>query len=135
MNLSENAIEMIIKHEDDMLKEYQKIVCSYQNEFLELGCELKVTRYWFNFFECISSDERLPLKNGYQCILACEVLKNNEAVFIPEDKNDSDSYMLLSTWIVSQVTRRFFSKKINIYYDYQVAENDINRMLLDLRQE
>lgn len=118
----------IVKHEKIMLEKYLDILDSYRAIFEQYNCSLKVGCGWENFLKKEHSANRLPFKNGYECYIYCEVLKDGKEVRIGSNDGEVDYYALSVSWTISSIERRFFKRIVSLSLDTDDIENDMNEL-------
>lgn len=132
-NATREACNKMQDFETEMLNKYIDIIRPYFMVFNKMGYELNVELGWVNFLQKIWSSKRLPLKNGYECYVYCLVKKDGEEVRIKSDDGEADYYPLITSWMISSISRKWFNLKISIYTNLDDVEAEIDEFLLELK--
>lgn len=132
-NVSWEACNKMQDFEMEMLNRYIDIIRPYFTVFNKMGYELKVELGWVNFLQKTWSSKRLPLKNGYECYVYCLVEKDGEEVRIQSSDGEADYYPLITSWMISSVSRKCHRLKVSVYTNVDDVEADINEFLLELK--
>lgn len=119
--------------EAKMLNRYLDIIRPYFMLFNKMGYELKIELGWANYLQKTWSSKRLPLKNGYECYVYCSVEKDGAEVRIKGSDGEADYYPLITSWMISSVSRKFHRLKVSTYTKVDDVEADINIFLSELK--
>lgn len=131
-NVSREVCNEIQDFETEMLNRYIDIIHPYFTAINKMGYELKVELGWANFLQKTWSSERLPLENGYECYVYCLVKKDGEEVCIKSSDGEADYYPLITSWMVSSVSRKWHRLKVSVYTNVDDVESDIDKFLFAL---
>ena len=128
--------DIIINHEKEMLEKYSKLIDNYTDIFKGYNCSLKVGISWFDFLKGKVSEKRLPLKNGYECQVYCEVQRNGKLVRVISNDEEADWYDLAVSWPVSHISGFFFKNSVNFCTDIDnELEGDMQEFIRLLSDE
>lgn len=119
--------------ETEMLNRYLDIIRPYFTVFNKMGYELKVELGWANYLHKTWSSKRLPLKNGYECYVYCLVEKDGEEVCIKSSDGEAECYPLITSWMISSVSRKCHRLKVSTCTNVDDVEADINEFLSELK--
>lgn len=121
--------EIIIKHEEIMLKKYSNIILGYKSKFEPYNCSLKVGCGWMNLLKKEHLTNRLPFKNGYECYVYCRVERNGEVIRYEDKEGEVDYYDLSLSWNISLISRFFFHLNVFLYTDTADVIEEMERLL------
>ena len=120
--------EEICNFEEKALSNCTNIVNSYLPIFAQHGCTLKICREWTNFIKKTSSNERLPLMNGYECQIYCEVQRDGAPVMVRGD-DECPFDILAANWVISAISRRWFKLAVDLVPIENFIAEDIEELL------
>lgn len=123
--------EMIISHEEKMLKEYSDIVHSYKSKFEQYNCSLVMGCGWMNLLKKKHPNPpyRLPFKNGYAHYIYFQVERNGKTVRYEDKTGEYDFYELAASWIVSHISRCFLHLNVFLSTDTNDVIEEIEELL------
>ena len=123
-----NKTDIIVEHENSMLKEYSRIINNYSDMFAQYGCCLEVGCIWNNCLKKSTSTSRLPFRNGYSCYIYCDVLKAGELVRYNTSDGEVNYYEASTSWNISSIVKSFFNLKVTLF----VEMNDVHNEMMQL---
>ena len=125
--------EKIYAFEAQALSDCFDIINSYLPLFEQHGYTLKIGQEWGNFIKKTWSTERLPIINGYECKIYCEVQKDGDPVVINANNEYSSTNRLASIWTVSAVSRKWFKLAVDLVPIKNFVAEDIEELLASVR--
>ncbi len=128
--VSRQDYDKIYLFEEQALSDCYDIAGSYLPLFEQHGYTLKIGQEWANFLKKTWSTERLPLINGYEYKIYCEVQKNGAPIKVGEY---SISNRLASVWTVVTVSRKWFRLAVDLIPIKNFISEDIEELLASVR--
>lgn len=116
--------DILIKtHEEEMLKKYSEYVNQYSYVFMMHSYNVVIGLYWEDKTKKHYYN-RIPISEGYNCYVYCEVKKDGNTVIIESNDGEADYYLLSEAWQVSSIEKRL-GKIVAILYsnDEQVVKD------------
>lgn len=128
-----NTVDEIISHENNMLALYLEKIKKYRPLFEKSGCSLKVGLMWRHFSQDVVMLQRGSFQNGYQCYVYCIVQKDGNEDRIDSIDGEADFYPLSTAWIISSIFRKFFKLNVELYANTDDADADLKDFLSQLK--
>jgi len=109
--------QTIIEHEEEMLKKYSEVVDVYAAAFAQYNCILKVELGWSNFLKKYNTENRLPIENGYECYVCCNIERNGRVICYEAPDGEEVYYEMFLSRLVSSISKSLFRMKAYLYED------------------
>lgn len=125
----------IIEHEEKTLKLYSNIIMEkYKSFFEDYGCEVSIRMGWQRMKK-FSEENRLPLKDGYLCVICCCVHKKGEQEILelPFYEEGGDMRSLMATWIITWIGSPLCKKPYELFSNVEEIYEEMDGMVELLR--
>ncbi len=134
LQFSNDISNLICQFETYALENYLNYVERYNTILKKFGCEIVVGLEWHNFKYKQCSQNRIKMRNGYECVVYVSILKNGYELVIPSSDGEVDYYRLVQTYTISKIERIMFKKYVYIYLNIDnELDGDMNLFLRKIK--